>query len=193
MKILRYVLMGVAVFGLTASLGYVVFRGEPGHSEMHAEELVETEFDPDPRPAEPFSIELLDGSPVSYDDLRGDVVVLDFWATWCTPCIAEIPVYNHLHADYQDRGVHLLGVTVQSGSAEDVAAFAEEHDIEYPLAMGDADITDKYGPIWGFPTTLLISPDGKIVKQWQGIPPTKGGQLRYLIEELLAQKTAATD
>lgn len=191
MKILRYVLMGAAVFGLAASLGYIVFQpsGEPAHSA----ELVETEFDADPRLAAPFSVDLLDGSTLSYEDLRGDVVILDFWATWCTPCIAEIPVYNAIHDDYRDRGVHLIGVTVQSGSAQDVQEFATEHSIEYPLAMSNSEITDDYGPIWGFPTTLLISPEGEIVKQWQGVPPTKGGEIRYLVEELLARRTASTD
>lgn len=187
MKILRYVLMGVAVFGLAASLGYIAFRAEPA---THAPELVEADFDADPRSAAPFSVEMLDGSTVSYADLEGDVVILDFWATWCTPCITEIPKYNALHAEYGDEDVHLIGVTVQSGSADDVRAFASDpdHPIEYPLAMGDSAIVDDYGPIWGFPTTLLISPDGEIVKTWQGVPPTKVGEMRYLVEELLAQR-----
>lgn len=191
MKILRYVLMGVAVFGLTASLGYIVFRADP-EPDMHGIEPVETSFDSDPRPAEPFSVERLDGSSLSFEDLRGDIVILDFWGTWCTPCIAEIPVYNSIHAAYGDRGVHLVGVAVQSGSSEDVEEFAEKHGIEYPLAMANPEILDSYGPIWGFPTTLLISPEGQIVKMWQGVPPTKGGQISYLVEELLARKAAAS-
>ena len=85
-------------------------------------------------------------------------------------------------------------MTLESGSAEDVVAFAQDpaHTIHYPLVMGNDEIVDKYGPVWGFPTTVLVGPDGKVLKTWLGPAAGKTDQLRELIDGLLAE-AAATD
>ena len=173
--IARYVLLGVATIGLVASLGYVALG--PAGAEHDAES-------PD---ADAILLARLDGSELNWNDLSGEVIILDFWATWCGPCITEIPHYNKLHDDYKDLGVHLIGVTVESGTAEDVAAFAEDesHRITYPLVMGNDEIVQAYGPVWGLPTTLLINQKGEIVKSWLGARPNKSEEIRELIDELL--------
>lgn len=186
MKFLRYGLLAVAIIGLGMSLGYIVFQ--PADTHDHGQDGAESET-----VAATLVLDKPSGGTLAFADLEGDVLILDFWATWCAPCISEIPHYNELHAEYDGKGVHLIGVTLESGSAEDVAAFAQDpaHLIHYPLVMGNDEIVDTYGPIWGFPTTVLVGPDGKVVKTWIGPGAGKTDQIRELVNELLAGSTEA--
>lgn len=179
MRVTRYVLIGVAIIGLAASLGYIVFQpSQPRHASVDSAVL---------------TADRLDGSTMSFADVQGDILIIDFWATWCAPCITEIPHYNELHADYKDKGVHLIGITLESGSAEDVTAFMEdlEPKIEYPLVMGNDAVIDAWGPIWGFPTTVLIDSTGKTVKTWLGATSNKSEQIRALLDEMLGEEAPA--
>lgn len=128
----------------------------------------------------------LDGKPWPLDTLRGDIVVLEFWATWCGPCITEIDDYNELLADYQAKGVKLIAVTMQSGTADEIADFARRHGITYPVAVGDNAVWEAFGPIWGLPTTVLVDPEGRIRRTWEGAGGGKIRQLRAALDELLA-------
>src|SRR6185436_6024793 len=75
------------------------------------------------------------GEPLSSKDFKGKVVVVDFWATWCVPCKAEIPEFNKLRAKYKDQGVEFLGVTFDASNVDAVQPFIKELEIEYPLGM----------------------------------------------------------
>ena len=130
----------------------------------------------------------LDGEPWPLDTLRGDIVILEFWATWCGPCIIEIDDYNELTADYQANGVKLIAVAMQSGSAEEIAAFAERHGITYQVAVGNNAVWEAFGPMWGFPTTLLFDRDGRLRRAWEGAGGGKMRQLRAAVDELLAKE-----
>jgi thiol-disulfide isomerase/thioredoxin len=188
MKFLRYGLLAVAIIGLGMSLGYIVFQPVDEHD--HADGVSETAA----TDAAPLVLEKPEGGTLAFADLEGDILVLDFWATWCAPCITEIPHYNELHAEYAGKGVHMIGVTLESGSAEDVVTFAQDpaHPIHYPLVMGNDEIVDRYGPVWGFPTTVLVGPDGKVLKTWLGPAAGKTDQLRQLIDDLLGEVATAT-
>ncbi len=184
MKFLRYGLLAVAIIGLGMSLGYIVFQPADTHDHDQdgaASGSADT----------PLVLDKPTGGTLAFADLKGEVLILDFWATWCAPCISEIPHYNELHAEYDGKGVHLIGVTLESGSAEDVAAFAQDpaHVIYYPLVMGNDEIVDAYGPVWGFPTTVLVGPDGKVLKKWIGPGAAKQQQIRELVDEILAGST----
>ena len=172
MQYARYGLLAIAAIGLVASLGYLVYL-PPADPEittgLHAPDL--------------------DGELVYFDDFAGDILVVDWWATWCHPCITEIPHYNAFEADYRDKNVHLIGLTVESGTPEDILAWMEEdegHKITYPLVMATDDLINTYGPLFGFPTTLLIDQEGKIVKRWIGAKVGKTDELREMVDKLIA-------
>jgi thiol-disulfide isomerase/thioredoxin len=146
----------------------------------------------EPSPAAPLALQRLDGTPVSSSSLRGRVVVLDVWATWCGPCLTEMPRYNQLYDEFRNRGVEVLGVAVQSGSAPAVEQFisGDRFQVDYPVAMGTADFEKHFGPLWGLPTTLLIDSDWQVRKRWIGAVPTKHEELRILIDRLLDRAAA---
>lgn len=112
------------------------------------------------RPAPEFELPDLDGATVSLAALRGRPVVVDFWATWCTPCEFQIPVLNDLHARYAGR-VEVVGIAVDAGGREVVAPYAAERGIRYRVLLGDEALAQRFGAI-GFPTLYVLRADGTI-------------------------------
>ena len=100
------------------------------------------------------------------------MVVLDFWATWCPPCRAEIPDFIALQKKYSSEGLAVIGVSVDQASSKTVKAFAEKNSINYPVVLADNKIVDSFGGIDGLPTTFLIDRNGNIVKQHLGFTPS---------------------
>ena len=115
-----------------------------------------------------FVLKNLDGKEVASSEYAGKVVLLNFWATWCPPCQAEIPALNSLHNDYKSKGVEVVGISVDEDGPEAVKAFAVQRGIDYPILMSSDAVIEAYGGIRGIPTTFLISRDGKIVKKFYG-------------------------
>lgn len=104
----------------------------------------------------------VDGGKLSSEELKGKVVVLDFWATWCPPCRAEIPGYVEMQKQYEDQGLVIVGVSLDQGGPKVVKDFAKKFGINYPLVMGDQGIVSAFGDIQAIPTTFLIDRDGQI-------------------------------
>ena len=174
MRYVRYALLAVAVVSLVGSLGYIVYT--PPTS-------------PTPKVFATLVAERFDGSEMSFEEVAGDILIIDFWGTWCPPCITEIPHYNALDNDYRDKGVNLIGLTVESGTAEEVLewmAADETHNITYPLVMSNDELMNVFGPVFGFPTTLLIDAEGNVVKRWIGAKVGKSDEIRELLDKLLA-------
>lgn len=111
-------------------------------------------------PAPPFTLTALDGAEVSLESLRGRPVVIDFWATWCAPCVHQIPVLNEFQAAHPDDVV-VLGISVDTAGEETVAEFAEEQEIAYRVLFGDSELARRYGAV-GFPSLYVVRPDGRI-------------------------------
>jgi cytochrome c biogenesis protein CcmG/thiol:disulfide interchange protein DsbE len=125
----------------------------------------------DAKPATDFTLPSLDGKPVTLSSFKGKVVLLNFWATWCGPCKAEIPAFVELQEQYAGDLV-VLGLSVDD-TADKAKAFATQYKVNYPmvLGMGHEEIQDAYGPIYGIPASFLISRDGKVCKRHLGIAP----------------------
>jgi thiol-disulfide isomerase/thioredoxin len=118
-----------------------------------------------------FKLKDLDGKDVPLASFKGKTVLLNFWATWCGPCKAEIPGFVELQAKYRDQ-LTIIGYSVDDDAAK-ARAYAQEYKINYPVLLGEGreDVQDAYGPIWGIPASFLISKDGKICKKHLGIAP----------------------
>jgi cytochrome c biogenesis protein CcmG/thiol:disulfide interchange protein DsbE len=126
-----------------------------------------------------FTLTDLDGNPVRLADLRGKLVWLNFWATWCPPCQAETPVLRDIAARYRDQGLEIVGVAVQETTVDDVRAYAERYGIGYPIAFdASADIFRLYR-VFALPTQVFIGPDGRILSVVNG-PMTEGDAERLI-------------
>jgi thiol-disulfide isomerase/thioredoxin len=124
------------------------------------------------------------GQRLSLASYKGQVVLLDFWATWCPPCKSELPALNRLYDDLKAKGFALIGMTVDNGSEADVAEAVRRFKLSYPVGLAGVDIQQAYGGIRAVPTKFLLDRKGAVAKQYLGVVPEQ--QLRADIESLLA-------
>jgi len=119
----------------------------------------------------------LQGQSVTLASLKGKVVLVNFWATWCDPCKAEIPDLIELQEKYAGRGFTVLGVAMDDEGKKVVEPFVQTTEFDagghsmkmnYPIVLGDDDIATKFGGLFGYPISFLISRDGKVVKKYLG-------------------------
>ena len=115
-----------------------------------------------------FKLATLDGKEVTAASLKGKVVVVDFWATWCGPCVAEIPGYIALQKQYGKDGLVIIGVSVDRGGVDKVKKFVEKNGMNYLVAMGDDALAEAFGGFEAIPTTFLIDRSGNIRHQKTG-------------------------
>ncbi len=135
------------------------------------------------RPMAPnFTLPDLDGRNVELAELKGKVVLLNFWATWCGPCRVEIPWFVEFQEKFGGQGFTVLGVLVQD-SPESARRFAGDFKMNYPVAVGDSRVAETYG-VFGLPTTVMIGRDGRIYSKHTGL--TAREIFEQEIKELLA-------
>jgi peroxiredoxin len=137
-------------------------------------------------PAPPFDLPNLAGGKTSLASYQGKVVILDFWATWCTPCIKEIPEYTDFYAKNKSRGVEMLGVVFDSGEPAEIREFLQKTKVAYPQLLGEESVLRNYQANQGFPTTFVIGKKGQIVKKVLGSPSGKFEGLQKAVDEALA-------
>jgi len=114
-----------------------------------------------------FSLTDLSGKKLELSSYRGKVVILDFWATWCSPCRAEIPRFVDLQNKYRGQGLQIIGISLDD-DPKPVRAFYQQFRINYPVAIGDANLAERYGGILGLPVNFVISRDGRIYAKHPG-------------------------
>jgi len=109
-----------------------------------------------------FTLKDLKGNDISLSDYKGKVVFLNFWATWCEPCRKEIPGFIEVYNEYKDRGMVIIGVSLDKTGLDSVLRFAEKYNISYPVAMGTDKIVNDYQLGRYIPETAIIDKNGKI-------------------------------
>ncbi len=136
--------------------------------------------------APPFELPNLAGGKTSLASYQGKVVVVDFWATWCAPCIKEIPEYTDFYAKNKSKGVEMVGVIFDSGEPAEIEEFLKKTKVAYTQLLGDDALLGKYQATQGFPTTFVIGKKGQILKKVLGSPPGKFEGLQKAVEDALA-------
>ncbi len=113
--------------------------------------------------------DLKTGNKVRLSDFKGKAVLLNFWATWCPPCKAEIPWFVDLQKDYGPQGLQVIGVAMDDADQETIEAFANDMGVNYLILLGTEKVGEDYGGVTGLPTTFYIARDGRIVKSVAGL------------------------
>jgi cytochrome c biogenesis protein CcmG, thiol:disulfide interchange protein DsbE len=163
------IVAGTLVVGLLALLAYALFA--PESLRVDAGRTV-TDFGAvvydDPRPAPSFVLSTFDGEPFDLSEHSGQVVVLNFWASWCGPCIAEMPMLNRVADEFVDDNVVVVGVNVWD-SRDAAERFVDELNITYPIVEDEVatSIAVEYG-LTGVPETFVLNSDGEIVTFFRG-------------------------
>ena len=140
-----------------------------------------------PRPAPAFALKDLSGAEVSTETLKGKVVLLDFWATWCAPCRKSMPELQALHDKYARRGFSVVGLSIDEGGSAKVKKYVASKKFSYPIA-----VDSEKSPTWdafrvkAVPAAYLIDREGRIVAQWTGAP-ANARDLERKLEELLGE------
>jgi thiol-disulfide isomerase/thioredoxin len=115
-----------------------------------------------------FVLEDIQGRTHRLADYRGKWVLVNFWATWCPPCLSEIPELVSLHDAHKDKDLMVIGIAMQSGSRKIVADFALAHDISYPVVLGDFKSAKQIGAVDVLPSSFLYNPRGEQVSYQAG-------------------------
>jgi peroxiredoxin len=130
-----------------------------------------------------FSLEDSKGATIKLSDYKGKIVLLDFWATWCHGCKIEIPWYMEFQRKYKERGLVVIGVSMDEDGWKSVKPFLREHNLNYPIVVGSENLAHQYG-VDSMPVTLLIDRDGQIAESHAGIVDKDSfeGDIKVLLE-----------
>lgn len=133
-----------------------------------------------------FEVRTLSGHLLSADSLRGKVVLVNVWATWCPPCRLEMPGFERVYRDRRDEGFEVLGLSTDQGGTAEVRRFLEERGITYPVAMADGALVERFGGARALPTSYLLDASGRIRYRVEGFFAEPA--LRAAVGRLLAER-----
>lgn len=131
-----------------------------------------------------FSLFSLDGEEYTLSELKGQVVIIDFWATWCPPCRNSIPTFSRLYDKYHEQGFTILGIGLDDEQA--LVNFQQQMKIPYPILVGDNDLAKDFG-VTGIPKTIFIDKKGVIRKTQTGFAPELEASFDALVDSLLRE------
>jgi len=175
----------IIVVGLMLAFGVHMARKNKGGSTVSQ---LKGQVAPD------FTLQTLDGKTTKLSDFRGKAVLLNFWATWCEPCKIEMPWFVELQQQYGPQGLQIVGVAMDDADPKDIAKFAQDMHVDYPILIGkDAErekIADAYGGVQFLPETLYLDRDGHVLDKMFGL---KGrGEIEDNVKKALAAASSLT-
>ncbi len=133
-----------------------------------------------PMQAPSFRLKSMQGEEVDLEAQRGKIVVLDFWATWCHPCLEQIPILNRFYERNRDAGVEVYGISMDVDGVEAIEPFMKKHAFRYPVLLGQLAVADRYG-VRSFPTSVVIDAEGNIRSMHVGVVDER------MLEKLVAR------
>lgn len=133
-----------------------------------------------------FTLKDLDGNVVRLADLRGSVVIVDFWATWCPPCRMSLPHLQAISNEYGGRGVKVVAIAMDDQGESVVRPFVAKNKLTFTVLLPDGQVDRAFGGVRSLPTTFVIGPDGKVFKKLVGFDPNSTPQT--LVEAIKALK-----
>jgi thiol-disulfide isomerase/thioredoxin len=170
--------IGIIIVTVAVLIGLTIYADRATRVSAKPGSIAVAAADSSVKPAPDIHLKDLDDKEVSLADYKGKVVLINFWATWCDPCRVEIPWLIDMQAKYASRGFTVVGIAMDDEGKSVVAPFIakERFDVDgkqlpiaYPILLGNDDASDKFGGILGYPTSFLISRDGKQVMKFQGL------------------------
>lgn len=157
----------IAAALLIVGAGIAAQPAVSGWSAPQAASSDSVQFVASPSPVPTFTARALDGQTVRSDQWRGKVTIVNFWATWCSPCRAEIPDLLRIQAKYRDH-LRIIGISADEGDVTPVKNFVAALRMTFPIVMLTPELDGLFGGVEGLPTTLLVDRDGRIVKRHMG-------------------------
>ncbi len=171
-------------------IGYAGYRVVGSSSSTRSVNAASVKADKDRKPAPDFALKDADGKLVHLSDYKGKVVLLDFWATWCSPCKIEIPWFMDIQRKNKDKGFEVLGVAMDDEGWEVVKPFVAKMAVNYRMVIGNDMTAQAYGGVDALPTTFLIDRTGKIAAVHVGLASKK--DFEDGIEQLLQDTAPVT-
>jgi peroxiredoxin len=135
-----------------------------------------------------FALQTLDGDPVSLEALRGQVVLVNFWATWCPPCRVEMPGFERVYRDRREQGFVIVGISTDRTGTAAVREFLQARGISFPVAMATGAVVRDFGGVRALPTSFLIDREGRVRHEVRGYFAEPA--LRLAVDRLLAESFA---
>jgi peroxiredoxin len=176
-------LLGLLIIVALTLLILRVQRPSPENPQPKANQFKSQEGYMAPR----FSLRNLKGNMEGLDDHLGKVIVVNFWATWCVPCVKEMPSFENLYRRYRSQGLTLLAVSLDKGDSSKVQEFADKHKLSFPILLDTKGVAEKLYPSFSIPFTYVIDKQGRVVARVDGAKNWESSETFEAVEHLLKQ------
>jgi peroxiredoxin len=176
-------LLGLLIIVALVLLILRVQRPSPENPQPKANQFKSQEGYMAPR----FSLRNLKGNMEGLDDHLGKVIVVNFWATWCVPCVKEMPSFENLYRRYRSQGLTLLAVSLDKGDSTKVQEFADKYKLSFPILLDTKGVAEKLYPSFSIPFTYVIDKQGRVVARVDGAKNWESSETFEAVEHLLKQ------